>query len=132
MCFGQAIVIFLQNTCFEAFGKKTSVIEVTSTEFLRIKELCLRQVSIRSVCLEKRLTLSWCLLYIFSAKARLYGHIFYHKCCARVSRSGLLLPSVKSKLLIVKYRAIENVLVTRYDGMRKCGCSKFEDWNIWR
>ena len=63
----------------------------------------------------------------FSAKARLYGHIFYHKCCARVSRSGLLLPSVKSKLLIVKYRAIENVLVTRYDGMRKCGCSKFED-----
>ena len=55
----------------------------------------------------------------FSAKARLYGHIFYHKCCARVSRSGLLLPSVKSKLLIVKYRAIENVLVTRYDGMRK-------------
>ena len=37
---------------------KTSVTKVTSTEFLRIKELCLRQVSIRSVCLEKRLTLS--------------------------------------------------------------------------
>ena len=68
MCFGQAIVIFLQNTCSEAFRKKTSVIEVTSTEFLRIKELCLRQVSIRSVCLEKRLTLSWCLLYIFRQK----------------------------------------------------------------
>ena len=55
MCFGQAIVIFLQNTCSEAFRKKTSVIEVTSTEFLRIKELCLRQVSIRSVCREKDL-----------------------------------------------------------------------------